>query len=91
MYAFSKAQAEVAELLIKGLTNQEIADKLFVCEKTVKFHITSIFKIANVKCRSKFMANVLWDKIGKLERQLAAFANPPENMKKHLIIPEMPR
>ena len=43
-YGLFDAEIEVVVLLIKGLDNIEIAQKRFTCEKTVKFHLTNIFK-----------------------------------------------
>jgi DNA-binding NarL/FixJ family response regulator len=40
----SHREAEVAELVTKGLSNKEVASQLFVTEKTVKFHLTNIYK-----------------------------------------------
>ena len=49
----SNREAEVAELVSKGLSNKEVANQLFVTEKTVKFHLTNIYKKMNVKSRSE--------------------------------------
>ncbi len=35
---------EVASLVVKGLTNREVSNQLFVTEATVKFHLTNVFK-----------------------------------------------
>jgi DNA-binding NarL/FixJ family response regulator len=35
-------QLEVAALLIEGLTNAEIADRLFVSPKTVDHHVSAV-------------------------------------------------
>jgi DNA-binding CsgD family transcriptional regulator len=40
----SHREAEVVELVAQGLSNKEVADKLFVTEKTIKFHLTNIYK-----------------------------------------------
>jgi len=52
----SRAESAVAEYLKSGITNQEIADKLCVSEKAIKFHLTNIYKKLNVKSRSEFLA-----------------------------------
>ena len=44
-------EQDVLHLLIKGLTNKEIADDLFISEKTVKSHLNKIFKKLNVSRR----------------------------------------
>ncbi len=40
----SKRENQVAEKVSEGLSNQSIADQLFISERTVKFHCTNIFK-----------------------------------------------
>ncbi|MEP1033305.1 response regulator transcription factor [Ekhidna sp.] len=49
----SKRELEVLELLAQGLSNQEIADKLFVSLNTAKTHISSIYSKLNVKRRTQ--------------------------------------
>ncbi len=51
----SNREAEVAELVVKGLSNKEVANQLFVTEKTVKFHLTNIYKKMNVKSRAQLI------------------------------------
>ena len=43
-YGLSQREREVIELLNSGLSNPQIAEKLFISENTVKRHINSIFK-----------------------------------------------
>jgi DNA-binding NarL/FixJ family response regulator len=50
-------ELEVLDLVCKGLTSQEIADKLFISAKTVEGHRTNIFQKANVRNTA---ALVLW-------------------------------
>lgn len=49
-------ERETARLLLKGFTNTEIAEQLFVSVSTVKKHISSIFTKADVRSRSEFIA-----------------------------------
>lgn len=51
----SHREAEVAELVSKGLSNKEVANQLFVTEKTVKFHLTNIYKKMSVKSRAQLI------------------------------------
>lgn len=51
----SNREAEVAELVSKGLSNKEVANRLFVTEKTVKFHLTNIYKKMAVKSRAQLI------------------------------------
>lgn len=51
----SKREAEVAELVSTGLSNKEVADKLFVTEKTIKFHLTNIYRKMNISSRTQLI------------------------------------
>lgn len=43
MFKFSPKQLEVIKYISKGLTPREIAKELFICVKTVQFHIQEIY------------------------------------------------
>ena len=64
----SNREAEVAELVTKGLSNKEVANQLFVTEKTVKFHLTNIYKKMNVKSRAQLIVWCL-PHIGFIEKE----------------------
>ncbi|RAW01883.1 helix-turn-helix transcriptional regulator [Pseudochryseolinea flava] len=49
----SKREYEVLELIAKGLSNQEIANKLFVSLNTVKTHTSNLFSKLDVKRRTQ--------------------------------------
>jgi len=49
----SVREAEILELVAQGLDNQEIATRLFLAEKTVRNHITSIFSKLDVQSRAQ--------------------------------------
>ena len=49
----SKRELEVLELIAEGLSNQEIADALFVSLNTTKTHIANIYSKLNVKRRTQ--------------------------------------
>ena len=49
----SKREHEVLELMSQGLSNQEIADKLFVSPNTIKTHSSSIFLKLEVTRRTQ--------------------------------------
>lgn len=51
----SSREAEVAALVSTGKPNKEVALQLFVTEKTVKFHLTNIYKKLGVKSRSQLI------------------------------------
>ncbi|HOM03088.1 MAG TPA: response regulator transcription factor [Acetivibrio sp.] len=46
-------ELEVLELIAQGLINKEIAKRLFISEKTVKNHVSNIFKKLNVSDRTQ--------------------------------------
>ena len=49
--ALSKREREVALLVAKGMSNQEVADKMFVSLRTVKAHLSSIYEKTGVRNR----------------------------------------
>src|SRR5205085_10170727 len=67
----SNREAEVAELVSKGLSNKEVANQLFVTEKTVKFHLTNIYKKMNVKSRAQLIVWCL-PHLGFVENEIQA-------------------
>ncbi len=46
-------EMEVLELIAEGMINKEIARQLFISEKTVKNHVSNIFKKLNVSDRTQ--------------------------------------
>jgi NarL family two-component system response regulator LiaR len=51
--AISKREHEVLTLMAEGLSNQEIADKLFVSLSTIKTHSANIFSKLEVRRRTQ--------------------------------------
>lgn len=49
----SSRETEVLALLARGLGNREIAESLFISEKTVKTHVANILQKLNVKSRTQ--------------------------------------
>ncbi len=54
----SRREREVLDLLLDNLSNKEIAGKLFVCERTVKFHVSNLLSKFGVQRRADLI--VLW-------------------------------
>ena len=51
----SKRESEVVILVVQGLTNKQVADRLCVAEKTVKFHLTNVYKRMKISRRSQII------------------------------------
>ncbi len=51
----SRCEVEVVILVVQGLINREVANKLCVAEKTVKFHLTNVYKKLNISRRSQLV------------------------------------
>jgi DNA-binding CsgD family transcriptional regulator len=49
----TRRELEILELIANGLSNREIAEKLFVSENTVKTHSSRLFDKLNVKRRTQ--------------------------------------
>lgn len=49
----SPREVEVLQLVKEGLINRQIADRLFISERTVKFHISSILSKLHTKTRTE--------------------------------------
>ena len=49
----SERESEVLSLVAMGMSNREIAEKLFLSQRTVKAHLTSVFNKLNVASRSE--------------------------------------
>jgi NarL family two-component system response regulator LiaR len=49
----SERESEVLRLVALGMSNKDIAEKLFLSERTIKAHLTNIFNKLNVASRSE--------------------------------------
>jgi DNA-binding NarL/FixJ family response regulator len=51
-------QSQVLALMVRGLSNRDIADQLELTEGTVKIHVTAVFKTLGVNSRTQAMIAV---------------------------------
>ncbi len=52
-------EKEVLDCLVKGYSNKEIAEELYISDKTVKIHVSKIFKKLRVKSRSQAVIHAI--------------------------------
>jgi DNA-binding NarL/FixJ family response regulator len=52
-------EKEITRLVLKGLSNSEIAAALSISDKTVKFHLTTIFSKCGVESRTELYSTIL--------------------------------
>ncbi len=72
----SRRETEVVVLVLQGLTNRQVADKLCVAEKTVKFHLTNIYKRMKISRRSQIVWTLpLGDFVEKFKYNATASPN----------------
>lgn len=62
-YDLTPREMEVLHLMVEGLNNNEIAERLVVSRSTVKFHVSSILAKLNVSSRTEAVALALQQKI----------------------------
>jgi LuxR family transcriptional regulator of spore coat protein len=58
-------EREVFELLVQDKTTKEIAQQLFISEKTVRNHISNVMQKLNVKGRSQAVVELV--RMGELQ------------------------
>jgi DNA-binding NarL/FixJ family response regulator len=59
---FTPRQSQVILEVWQGKSNRDIAEHLSIAEKTVKFHITTIFKLLHVKSRAQLICLLYQEK-----------------------------
>lgn len=57
--SLTEREKDVLLCLVEGMSNKEIANKLFISDKTVKIHVSKIFKKLNVKSRSQVVIHAV--------------------------------
>ncbi len=60
-------ELDVLKLMVKGLSNKEMAESLFISDKTVKIHVSNILKKLRVKSRSQAIIYAIQHGLVELE------------------------
>jgi len=69
-FNISEREKEIIELLIEGMPNIEIAEKLCISINTVKTHVQNIYQKTNVSNRVQLLHRIkMWNQNNRLERQ----------------------
>lgn len=58
-YSISNREREIMDLILKGKSNKEIEDMLFISYNTVKNHIYNLYQKLGVKSRGQMIHFVL--------------------------------
>ena len=58
LFHLSSREIEVAKLVLRGYSNKDMAEKLFVSEYTIKDHLKHIMKKMGVATRAKIMSKI---------------------------------
>ncbi len=58
-FGLTPRQEEVTLLVVRGLSNREVAEQLFIAEQTVKDHLRDVFEKVGVRRRSELTAKIL--------------------------------
>ena len=64
-FLLTNREREVFELLVKDKTTRDIAQQLFISEKTVRNHISNVMQKLNVKGRSQAVVELI--RLGELK------------------------
>ena len=71
-HPLSRREVEVLDLVVQGLSSEDVGAKLFVTEKTVKFHLTHVYIKLGVKSRAEAIVKVLTRDLSEANQALLA-------------------
>lgn len=62
-YGLTERELDILKTMVMGLKNREIAEKLFISEKTVKTHVNKVFKKLGAKTRANAILTAVEEQI----------------------------
>ncbi len=65
--ALTEVESDILDLITEGMTNKQIGDRLYIAEKTVKNHVTSLLAKLGVQRRTQ--AAVIASQLGRKPRR----------------------
>lgn len=74
----SDREAQIAACIVRGLTNSQTANELFVTDKTVKYHLTSVYRKLCVERRSELINLWFEKKLDLVSQQMISDYMPKE-------------
>lgn len=75
---FSERERQIILLICQGLKNQEIADRLFIAETTVRHHLSSIFDKLSISSRLELVVYAFENNLVKKSPKSKSFLREPE-------------
>ena len=80
--ALTKREREVLELLAEGLTNQELAERLFLTRKTVEHHVRSVLRKLGLRNRAEAAAYAVRQPRARFRHDLGVLTDAPERSRR---------
>ena len=62
-YGLSPREEEVLRLVVRGLSNRQISQRLFISENTVQRHLSNIFEKVGVRSRKALLKHLFFDQL----------------------------
>jgi DNA-binding NarL/FixJ family response regulator len=69
VHAFTPAERQAAELACDGRTNRQIAEQLFLSEKTVEAHLSRAYRKLGVRSRTQLAVKMTAARTGRQPTQ----------------------
>lgn len=70
-YSLSQRESALLRLILDGSTNKEVAEKLFISENTVKFHVRNLLRKTGCSNRKELLA--LYDSVRSSDRDTISY------------------